>query len=124
MAVYCPRKGRFLLKITDYASDKEILTELGARLRDVRIAAPMTQKELAAAAGLSVGTVQALEAGKSVSLSALLAMLRTLGLLGGLEAMIPEQNIRPLQLVALGKKRERATSGKKTDSGWTWGDEQ
>lgn len=70
-----------------FASFEEIQAELGARLRRQRLAQLITQKELAARAGLSVGTVKTLEATGQSSLDSLVRVVSALGLvdeLGGL----------------------------------------
>ena len=116
------------MKITDYASNKEVLCELGKRIKDTRIAIPMTQKEMAKATGLGVSTVSAMEQGKNVSVDSLIRVLRVLSLVSNFDILIPEQGIRPSQIMELGKKRERATSKRKADvkgqSDWKWGDEK
>lgn len=116
------------MKITEYMSNKELLTELGTRIKDTRIAIPMTQKEMATSAGLAINTVSAIESGKPVSVDSLINVLRILGLLSNFDILVPEQGVRPSQIVELGKKRERATSKRKADNNnkadWKWGDEK
>ena len=49
----------------------------------------MTQAQLAAESGLSVTTVKRIEAGESTQTTTLIRVLRELGLLGGLEVLVP-----------------------------------
>ena len=115
------------MKITLYSSNDEVLKELGRRLKAIRIDMSITQKEMAEMTNLSIHTISNLELGKDVSFSTVISVLRALGQLQNLELMIPEQSIRPSQIAAMGKARERAARKKKksTDkSSWAWGDEQ
>ena len=106
----------------------EVLSEIGRRIKAARIAVPMTQKEMAAAANLSQRTISNIENGTDVSVSTLLEVLRVLGQLQSLDMAIPEDVIRPSQWMALGKPRERVRKSTKTkapsQSGWKWGDEE
>lgn len=89
-------------------SNPAILAKLGARIKDARLRKSITQEELSLSAGVSSLTVANIEKGKSVTLSMLLGVLRSLGLLENLENLIPEAKISPLQLKKLqGKKRYR-----------------
>ena len=115
------------MKITSYSSTREVLYEVGRRIKATRIAIPVTQKEMAESCGLSIGTISNLETGKDVSFSTVIEALRFLGQLQSLEMMIPDQGIRPSQVAALGKPRERAkrnTNKNKQQAGWKWGDEE
>lgn len=115
------------MPIQYYSSTGEVLVELGRRLKAARIAASMTQKEMAERTRLSQRTISNLETGKDVSFSTVIEVLRELGQLRSLELMLPEQGPRPSQLVALGKPRERARRRKDEQAeaapGWKWGDE-
>ena len=117
-----------ILKITFYSSTNEVLKELGSRIKAARIATQTTQKEMAERTNLSQRTISNLENGKDVSFSTVIEVLRELGQLQSLEVMIPEQGIRPSQIVKYGKQPERVRSRTNTkpesDSGWKWGDEQ
>jgi len=121
-----PRGGDFM-KITFYSSTNEVLAELGGRIKAARIAMGITQKEMADQTNLSQRTISSLETGKDVSFSTIIEVLRALGQLQSIELMIPEPGIRPSQIAALGKPRERVRKTReKTDAqpGWKWGDEK
>jgi len=90
-------------------SDKAIASELGERIRAVRLRANTTQQALADATTLSLNTIKALEAGRG-KLASLIAVLRELGELDALDNFIPAIPVSPLQLAKLkGKVRERAS---------------
>ena len=113
--------------ITMLDSNESIIKELGARVRSARIAHPLTQAELAVRAGVSVGTIANLERGKDVSLSCLLNVMRALGILSNVEALVPSASPRPSDVATLGHARKRASSAnaRKADAPtWVWGDER
>lgn len=71
-------------------TDSELAVELGQRIRGRRIAKRMTQKTLAARAGVHVNTLRALERTGEVKLSSFLAVLRALGERSGMDALMQE----------------------------------
>ena len=96
-------------------SDKGIETELGKRVKALRLRNNVTQKELADATTLSLNAIKSLESGRS-KLSTLIAVLRELGALDHLDSFIPEISISPIQLAKLqGKVRERASGERLKD---------
>jgi transcriptional regulator with XRE-family HTH domain len=95
-------------------TDKGIGTEVGRRIRSLRLRRNLTQQQVADAAALSLNAIKSLESGKGKLLT-LIAVLRELGGLDGLDAFAPELSVSPLQLVRhQGKKRQRA-SGHRVD---------
>ncbi|MCH8057458.1 MAG: helix-turn-helix transcriptional regulator [Proteobacteria bacterium] len=113
------------MKFIEAVSDDAALKELGRRIARYRLNKNLTQGALAKEAGVSLPTVQRIEYGHSTQAVNLFRILRVLGLLVNLEALIPEQAISPIQQVRMhGKKRQRASS--KTDKSepetpWSWG---
>ena len=90
-------------------TDKGIIFELGNRIRSLRLRKNLTQQQLSDATALSLNTIKSLESGKG-KLITLIAVLRELGALDGLDSFIPEITISPLQLARQkGKKRKRAS---------------
>lgn len=109
-------------------SDAAVLAELGRRLSAARVAADLTQADLAARAGVSKRTVERLESGEvAAQLSAFIRVLRVLNLLERFEALVPEPQPSPIaQLQLAGKTRRRASRRAKAatpGTGWTWGSE-
>ena len=112
------------MKITFYSSTTEVLAELGSRIKAARISMSVTQKDLAGMTNLSQRTISNLETGKDVSFSTVIDVLRALGQIQSLDIMIPEQGLRPSQIIELGKPRERARKKKaERQEKWKWGDE-
>ncbi|MBQ8804043.1 MAG: helix-turn-helix domain-containing protein [Tyzzerella sp.] len=114
------------MKIYGIESNEIILREIGIRIRDTRIAIALTQKELAERAGISQRTVERVENGENVKVENIINILRAMQLLQNLDNLIPEQVIRPTELLDGSKKRVRATSKKRPNVTieWKWGDEE
>lgn len=119
------------MKIDNELSDESILTELGGRLAQRRIARSLSQAALAVEAGVAKRTVERAEAGKSVQLVTLVRLCRVLGLMEGLDQWLPETGLGPMallkeKLVGKGRHRERshrtAPAMKPGGKPWTWGD--
>lgn len=93
-------------------TDKAIQTELGDRLKSLRLRKNLTQQQLSHAVTVSLNSIKALESGKG-KLSTLIAVLRELNALDTLDSFIPEVTISPIQLAKQqGNIRQRA-SGKR-----------
>ena len=80
-------------------TDAATLDELGARIAARRLSRHWRQADLAYEAGVSNRTVQRIEAGASVQLTMFLRVLRALGLLGGLEQLVPPSRPSPMELL-------------------------
>ena len=109
-----------------YLAPAELLEELGDRLSATRIDSRLTQAALARQAGVSKRTVERLESGGSVQLANFLAILRALGLLRRIGALIPELGPSPLDLAQLRRPRSRvrASAAQPDEADWKWGDER
>ncbi len=95
-------------------TDAGIEAEIGRLVKELRLRKNLTQMELAAAISVARGTIERLESGNG-KISTLIAVLRELGQLEGLDILIPDQPVSPLALAERqGKKRKRA--GKKRRS--------
>jgi transcriptional regulator with XRE-family HTH domain len=103
-----------------------IEAELGRRLEAVRLAANVSQAELAAEAGVSRRTITRLENGGGVSVDTLIRVMRALGLAGRFESLLPDPDVRPVDRVRLqGRQRQRArpTARPSRAAEWTWADD-
>jgi transcriptional regulator with XRE-family HTH domain len=110
--------------INKLMADGVILAALGKRLARHRIAQNYTQEVLATEAGISKRTLERLEAGQPSQLLTLIRVLRALNMMNLLEAAIPETMTRPVDLLKLGKDRQRASTKKEQQNKeWFWGDE-
>jgi transcriptional regulator with XRE-family HTH domain len=114
------------MKIEGMQADGVILNELGERLSRCRLDMQLTQAALAEQAGVSKSTVERVEAGASTQVSTLIRILRVLGLVDGLQNIVPENVPRPMELLKQNTKvRHRASAHRVKSPGveWQWGDE-
>ena len=91
-----------------FKTNTEIITQLGHRLRRLRLQRNLPQEELARQAGVSLGAVKQLEAGRDVRLSSLIAILRALDELSGIVGWLPSEEPSPLELMDVGRVRSKA----------------
>ncbi len=108
-------------------SDDALLLRMGERLLQYRLNKNLTQAALAKEAGVSGRTINRAEHGHSIQLSNLIRILRSLELLGNMDALIPEPAASPMQQIKLqGKKRKRASAAAQEDMGdaWSWGQDE
>lgn len=120
------------MRITGDLTDAAVLGELGARIRRTRLArGEMTQAQLATEAGLSVPTVKRIEAGESTQTTTLIRVLRELGLLGGVEGLVPEPGPSPMELLERRGQPRKRVRHPRSESGrdpgrspWRWGDDK
>ncbi|MGH8325301.1 MAG: helix-turn-helix transcriptional regulator [Steroidobacteraceae bacterium] len=131
------RNKRRIMRVTSELTDPAILQILGERIERYRVAADLTQAELAERAGVGKRTLERIEAGRGAELVTLIRVLRTLNLLEGLEKLLPEVPPSPIaQLKLRGKQRQRVSRARgsretNVDTGrakegaptkpWTWG---
>src|SRR5688572_12964806 len=111
------------MKFSSLLSDSAVVQELGRRLAQYRLNQNLTQQALAQEAGVSLRTLNRIECGEASQSSNLLRVLRALGLLDNLEALVPEPPVSPMQQLQLkGKVRQRASSAGHTQAPepWTW----
>ncbi len=118
----------------ELTTEAAVLEELGRRLERHRLERNWTQAELAAEAGLGQATVQRAESGHSIQMTSTIKLLRTLGLLGGLDDAIPESIDLPIAQLenplrsgrrrASGRRGGRAARpGGQPEQPWRWGNE-
>lgn len=89
--------------------NKDILIDLGRKLKQHRINQNLSSKELAEKSGVSMRTISGFERGeKNISLVNLIELLRALKLLNNLQELLPElPAISPLKLIEIEKKQRK-----------------
>ena len=116
------------MKFNGETSDSAVMTELGNRIAQARIALSLTQDNCAERAGIAKRTVERMEAGESVQLKSLIRVLRVLNLLENFNLAIPGEGPQPMQLLEKrGKIRQRASPAglkHKNAEPRVWGDEK
>jgi transcriptional regulator with XRE-family HTH domain len=118
------------MRIHSALTDEAVLAEIGERLERTRLARNLTQRELAAEAGVERKAIQRLERGEQVQLTTLVRVLRAMSMLDALEHLVPTPAPSPIELLRMqGRERQRASgnSRRPTDDRsqgpWRWGDE-
>lgn len=109
----------------ELANSQQIEVALCRRLVQIRLARNTTQKQLATEAGVSLRTISRLEKGQGVSLDTFIRVLSALGIQHGLESLLPDPAIRPMDRIsgrAGERMRARPARTKKTNEHWSWGD--
>lgn len=90
-------------------TDREVLAEIGHRLRRYRLQQNVPQHELARLAGIGTRTLRNAESGQDTQLSTLVRILRALGRLDAVDALLPPPQVSPMELLhARGQERQRA----------------
>ena len=91
-------------------SSSAICKQMGHRLKQARLNANRTQKEVSDRAGISITAVQSAERGEAL-LETFVSVLMALDRVEQINNFLPEQEISPLQMMKLqGKKRQRASA--------------
>lgn len=78
------------------ATDREILQEIGSRLKGLRKARGLSQADAAERAGIARRTLYGAEHGDNPTLHTVIRLLRAYGRLNALENFIPEPEISPM----------------------------
>lgn len=100
--------------IAAYQTNSEILAILGSRMRQRRLDRNMSLDVMAEKSGLNKKTLAKMEMGEDVRMSSFVKQLRVLGMLGSLDAAVPDALPssaafkKPMQL------RERASRPRST----------
>lgn len=91
-------------------TNRQLMAELGRRIKALRLQHNISVFELAERAGLNRNTVVNVEAGANPRLESLVRVLRALGRLEALDAFLPPPPVSPIALVkAAGRVRRRAS---------------
>ena len=98
---------------------------IGERIKQYRVRAGVSQKDLEVASGVSARSISRLEQGASIQLESLIKILSALNLEGNIDLLIPDQTKRPsyyLNDKNMPKQRVRKKEG--SASAFKWGDEE
>lgn len=97
----------------DYSAP-ELVRLLGGRFKDYRLRANLTQKEVAETTGLSILTIHRFENGtvNNISLATFLLLLKAVGCINYLDALMPEQPESPYLYKENNKKTQRVRHSK------------
>lgn len=89
----------------DYTSNHDILQLLAHRMKEYRLAARLSQRELAGKSGVSYTTICRFEQGKhpNISLGNFISLLRQVGMESRMEEVLPELPVPPMTLREINK---------------------
>ncbi len=90
-----------------FKTPEELQTELGERVRKLRLSRNMDQRTTADKAGLSEKALRNLESGHGSTVETLLRTLKALDFVQGIEMLAPEVTIDPLALLRSSKPPQR-----------------
>lgn len=97
---------------------------IGDRIKQYRVNAGISQKDLENASGVSVRSISRLEQGASIQLDSLIKILSALNLDKNIELLIPDQTKRPsFFLNDSNKPKRRVRKKEESDRTFKWGDE-
>jgi transcriptional regulator with XRE-family HTH domain len=82
-----------------FRSPEELQSELGRRLKQLRLSKNLDQRTTAEKAGITRAALQNLEAGRGSSVKTLVRTLKALNYLEGIEILAPEPSVNPLALL-------------------------
>lgn len=100
-----------------FKTAKELQTDLGQRLRRLRLARNIDQRTVAGKAGISEKALRNLESGNGSTVETLLRTLKALGYTQGIEMLAPEPTIDPLALLHRAKPPQRVRRTRKQKVG-------
>ena len=88
-----------------YTTNQDIIALLCQRLKEYRLAARISQREMAEKSGVSLTTISHLEQGmnRNITLNNFISLLRVLGLEQRLPDLLPELSVPPMALKQMNK---------------------
>ena len=102
----------------------EYQKRIGSRIKQYRINAGISQKDLETESGVSVRSISRLEQGESVQLENLIKVLSALDLEQNIDLLIPDQTSRPsYYLQEKSQSRQRVRKARTVRTDFKWGDE-
>ena len=91
-----------------FKTPRELQTDLGKRLRELRLQRNIDQRTTAEKAGIAEKSLRNLEGGRGSSVETLVRTLKALDFLEGIEILVPKPSVNPLALLKTAKPRMRA----------------
>ena len=90
-------------------SASEVITALGKRFKEYRIASRLTQKEVSEKSGVSILTIRRFELGYSynITMSNFISMLKAIDFTDGIADILPEIPVSPYVMAKLEKRKSK-----------------
>lgn len=88
-----------------FTTNNDIIMLLAQRVKEYRLAARMSQKEMAELSGVGLATISHFEQGQNVNmtLNNFISLLRTIGMERQMEELLPKLPIPPMALKQINK---------------------
>lgn len=100
-----------------FTTPKELQTNLGERVRRLRLARNIDQRTTADKAGISEKALRSLETGRGSTVETFLRTLKALDSLEGIEMLAPEVTVDPLALLHASKPQQRVRRPRRRKAG-------
>ncbi|MCE2519191.1 MAG: helix-turn-helix transcriptional regulator [Alphaproteobacteria bacterium] len=107
-------------------TSRQMETEIGYRLAQLRLSRNVTQSMLARDSGIGLRTLRRLEVGEPSTLDTFLRVVLALDLGDAILGAVPTGQVRPIERVSRAgaqRRRARPRPRKDLDPAWTWGDD-
>lgn len=90
---------------TNYTTNQDIMLLLAKRIKEYRLAARMSQKEMAEKSGVSLATISHFEQGvnQNMTLNNFISLLRIIGMEQRISDLLPELPMPPMALKKINK---------------------
>ncbi|MBN1187728.1 MAG: helix-turn-helix transcriptional regulator [Bacteroidales bacterium] len=93
-------------------TEDQILSEIGKRLKEIRLNLDMSQKKLGELIGKAPDEISRIESGKPITLKSFLRILRALDKLENLDTAIQTPGISPIEMMKMEEKKRKRASKK------------
>mgnify|MGYP000875676569 FL=1 len=90
---------------TDFITNQDIMLLLAKRIKEYRLAARMSQKEMAVKSGVSLATISHFEQGvnQNMTLNNFISLMRIIGMEQRISDLLPELPMTPMALKQINK---------------------
>lgn len=109
------------------SNEKELLSEIGKRIKQYRLSLNLTQFDVASRCRLSTRTISRIESGEDVKVSVLAKVLNELNLGDNFDALIPRAGLdyKAIYENRLSPKRARVSKKvPKSSTSWVWDEDR
>jgi transcriptional regulator with XRE-family HTH domain len=113
------------MRIENEMTSKSVMNEFAERIKQYRINMRITQAELSKRTGISIRNIVRIEKGEDTQFNNIIKILSVLHLQNNLDLVIPDNSLRPTNIVDLKNKKNRSRVSKiKNDKEkkFAWGD--
>ena len=104
---------------------KSVMNEFAERIKQYRINMQMTQAELSKKTGISIRNIVRIEKGEDTQFNNIIKILYVLHLQNNLDLVIPDNSMRPTNIIGSKNKKNRSRASKiknKKEKKFVWGD--